>query len=87
MKAGVSTGITYDDVRVQIGMVSEYEERECAVFSGYKWKQWTRLDSRERAAVVAHRRLTQLIGLHSQDAVDRELDMRQKRSKAAAANG
>lgn len=87
MKAGVNTGITYDDVRVQIGMVSEYEEREAAMYSGYTWSRWVRLDSRERAASVAHRRLSQLIGMHSQDAIDREVDLRAKRQKALSENG
>lgn len=84
MKSGVYTGIAYDDLRSQIGMVSEYEEREAAIFGGYTWDRWMAQDSRDRAAVVAHLRMSTMIRQHSQDAIDREIELREKRRKAAS---
>lgn len=79
VRSAIYTGIAYErDPRVLCGMVSEYEEREVAVASGYSWPAWQREDSRNRAAAVAWHRVRSLISMHTQDAIDRELKLRQQ---------
>lgn len=64
------TGIQYGtSVR---GLVPELEEREAAIFAGYRWREWLELPRYERADGVAHLRLHHLIALHGQDAVAAE---------------
>lgn len=81
----VRTGIASGDVRLEFEMVSEYEEREAAVFAGIPWIEWMTIDTRERAACVAHYRLHGLTQLHSQDAVARAEEQRRKREQMKAA--
>lgn len=64
------TGILYGStVR---GLVPELEEREAAIFAGYRWREWLDLPRYERVDGVAHFRLHHLIELHGQDAVAEE---------------
>ncbi len=65
------------------GFVPEYEEREAARFGLYNWTQWHFLDTKEKAAIVAQRRLSNLISLHQNDAVHIEMERRQKRPNPA----
>ena len=51
------------------GFVPEYEEREAARFGLYNWTQWQFLDTKEKASIVAQRRMANLIRLHQEDAV------------------
>lgn len=64
------------------GLVPELEERESALFCGYKWKEWLALERIERAANIAHYRMHRLIEMHGEDAVSRESERR-----ARIANG
>lgn len=54
---------------MHFGLVPAFEERTAAIASGYTWPEWANLPVRERASAVAFHRLSRLIGLHSQDAV------------------
>lgn len=67
----IHTGIGYEDAFTSIGMVSQYEEREAAIFQGCPWHVWTTLPTFERAGGVAHFRLHHLINLHQNDAAER----------------
>jgi hypothetical protein len=80
----VRTGIAYDDVRVSLGLVPEYEEREAAAFTSVPWMQWLDVDTRERAAMVAHFRMHNQVSLHIGDAVERAREEKQRRAKAKA---
>ena len=62
------------------GFVPEYEEREAARFGLYNWTQWQFLDTKEKASVVAQRRMSNLIRLHQDDAVHLEMERRSKRA-------
>lgn len=86
LRNSVRTGIAYEDARVDLGLISEFEEREAATFVAIPWPSWTKIDTRERAAMVAHYRMHHQVGLHSGDAVDRarEAKMRRERAKQAA---
>jgi len=53
------------------GLVSEYEEREAAIFALYTPEQWLQLDWHERALSVAQYRCHFLIEAHMQEAVAR----------------
>lgn len=76
----VRTGIAPNDVRLDLGMISEYEEREAAVFSGTPWREWAETDPRDRAATVAHMRYHHLISAHVSDAVRRDSEVKAKRN-------
>lgn len=77
----VRTGIASGDVRLEFEMVSEYEEREAAVFASIPWIEWLTIDTRERAACVAHYRLHSQVRMHSDDAVARAEDARRRREQ------
>lgn len=51
------------------GLVCDYEAREVAIFSGYKWVEWRKLEWFERASAVAHYRMHFLVEAHVQDAI------------------
>jgi len=53
------------------GLVSEYEEREAAVYTHYTPKEWSTLSWQERAQSVAQYRCHFLIEAHMQEAVTR----------------
>lgn len=78
----VRTGISPNEVRLDLGMVSEFEERQAAVFTGTPWTEWMATDPRERAASVAHMRYHHLISVHTSDAVNRDTERKRKRKKA-----
>lgn len=78
----IQTGIELDDVRELFGLISEYEERDTAVQSGYTWKEWLELDTYERAAQVAFLRLHRLLRLHTDDAVTKDAEQRRKQQEA-----
>lgn len=70
----MSTGILYGiDLP---GLVPEIEEREAALFNGYRWNSWLRLPHDERVNGVAHLRLRHLIETHAQDAVHLRMKVR-----------
>lgn len=70
----VRTGIDYG-VEIE-GLVPLYVEREAARFTLYNWSEWIDLDPMERAACVAHYRLHDMIEMHIQDAISREVKKR-----------
>lgn len=78
----IRTGIASADVRVEFGLVPEYEERNAAVAAGYLWSEWLDMDMRDRAAIVAFERLKGLIALHSNDAIDKQHRREQALKKA-----
>lgn len=82
LKRSVSTGIDYDDVRMLLGMVPEFEERDACIASGYRWQDWLALDSRDRAASVAHYRMRQVLEAHQQDAVQKARENEERRHRA-----
>lgn len=84
LKHSVRTGISFEDARIELGMISEFEEREAATFVSIPWTEWVTIDPRERAAMVAHRRMHNQVSLHSHDAVTREADARRKRAEVEA---
>ena len=79
LRNAIRTGIVVDDARVALGMISEYEEREAAIFSGLPWMEWLNEDARERAGTVAHMRLHYQISSHTSDAVQRVHEQQRKR--------
>lgn len=79
----VSTGIEVDDARQQLGLISEFEERDCAAQSGYTWREWEDTDLRDRAATVAFTRIKRLMALHVDDAVTTDQELRARRQERA----
>lgn len=80
----VRTNISYDDPRMALGLIAEFEEREAAKESGCSWQEWEILDVRERAASVAHYRLRYIIQANVNDAVNREVERRSKSKRRSA---
>ena len=78
----LQTGITWDSVAT--GLVPPLEEREAARFCGYRWADWMTMTRDDRIEAIAHYRVTRLIELHQQDAV--QLD-HERRSKKGAGRG
>lgn len=78
LRRSIRTGISFDDVRVELGMIPEFEEREAAIFAGYSWKEWEQEKLSERAAAVACMRLSRMIDLHSHDAAMRDRERKEK---------
>ena len=70
----VRTGISFG--REFGGLIPAFEEREVARFALYNWIDWLQLDPTERAACVAHYRLSNMVTMHSEDAVSREIKRR-----------
>lgn len=60
-------------------MASEFEERETAVFAGYRWDEWTELHPLEKAATIAHYRLRGLVHMHQQDAAEADRERKTKK--------
>jgi hypothetical protein len=54
-----------------MGLVSEYEEREAAVYANYSPQEWRNLDYSERALTVAQYRCHFLIEAHMSAAAER----------------
>lgn len=46
------------------GQVNEYELRQAAVFAHESWTSWKALSTADRAMIVAHYKLHQLIDLY-----------------------
>lgn len=80
-KRRVETGIAYDDIRIELGLISEFEERDVAHAYGYRWDEWNSQSVRERAAHVAHSRIASLIRINVDDAAEEHA--RRERFKAA----
>lgn len=64
--------------------VPQLDEREAALFCGYTWREWCELDIEERIFGVAHHRLHSLIESHSHEAVQDEMERRQRAAMARA---
>jgi hypothetical protein len=77
----VPHGIETWDIREELGMISEFEEREAAVFVGSPWMEWEHIDPRERAASVAHYRMHNAVSAHAHDAVIQHDELRRKREE------
>lgn len=82
----VETGIAYDDVRRELGWVSEYEERDVAHEYHYRWDEWLGMPVRERAATIAHSRISSLVEHHATESAreQAERDSKRKRSNRRA---
>lgn len=79
VKRPVSTGIEfYSDID---GLVSDYEANEAAVYCHYTPRQFEGLAHEDRARTVAQYRLHRLVELHSDDAVNRKVDMEMAKSR------
>lgn len=61
------------------GSISAYEEREAARFGFYNWTEWRLLTNDDKAMAIAHYRVNGLISLHQQDAVNDEMEHRNKK--------
>lgn len=61
------------------GVVPEVEEREAARFNGYNWKDWQQLPQDERVDGVAYFRIRRQIGMHEQDAQEKEISRKRRR--------
>lgn len=83
----MKSGIECFDPRVELGLVSEFEEREVCEDSGYRWREWEALDMRERAACIAFQRIKRLTALHANDAATTEYEMRMKREQKRRKGG
>ncbi len=60
------------------GTIPAYEEREAARFGLYNWTEWRLLNNDDKAMAVAHYRINGMISLHQQDAVNNEMERRDK---------
>ena len=58
-----------------------YEEQEALRYANYNPTQWQGLSWQEKAFNVAHYRLSRLIKLHGNDAVNDEMEREMKKSK------
>lgn len=67
----VRTGIDYG-VEIE-GLIPVYMEREAARFALYNWSDWIELDPMERAACVAHYRISKMVDMHVEDAIGRKM--------------
>lgn len=65
----MKVGLTFE---TDDGLVPDYECREAAIFAGYTQPQWVNLEWYERAAVIAHYRVHNLVEAHVHDAADQE---------------
>lgn len=63
------------------GLVSDFEAREAAVYCHYTPRQFEGLAHEDRARTVAQYRLHRLVELHSDDAVNRKVDMEMAKSR------
>lgn len=84
LKNSINVGIDFADVRTELGLIPEYEERETAVYVNVSWTEWQSMAVRERAAAVAQRRLHSLIAIHSHDAVERDAERKRRMNSASA---
>lgn len=75
----LNTGIAFEDMRMELGLVPEYEEREAAAYTSCPWHEWQRLPTEERAAGIAHFRLHLLLGIHTQDAAERDRERKARK--------
>ncbi len=73
----VETGIEY--VPLADGYVSEYEQREAAVYCHYTPLEFGELPLGERARAVAQYRLHGLVEAHQQDAINQAMDRQAQR--------
>ncbi len=83
LRTSVRTGIDYNDVRIELGLIPEFEEREVAVYVLTPWSEWQELRVEERAAAVAQYRLHNLISVHVEDAIAREAERKAKQKHGA----
>jgi len=72
VKHSVRTGIEYEPLID--GCVPEFEEREAAVYCHYSPLEFRELAVEERARTVAQYRLSRLVALHAEDAVNRKTE-------------
>lgn len=77
----MKTGIEYEDARTYVGLVAEMEERQAARTSGYTWPEYMAAEYDSRVTAVAFMRLTQIIELHSQDAVEKAQDRERRKQR------
>lgn len=69
------------------GIVPEFDEREAAVYVHLSWEQYKALDSSERAAAIAHYRMSQLVKAHIDHALnDAQAKQQQKADRAKNAS-
>lgn len=78
----ISTGLAYEPLIP--GLVSSFEERDAARYNLYNWTDWRALEHSERALCVAYYRMSHLVELHRNDAINTETV---KRHKAAERKG
>lgn len=74
------TGIEYADPRMELGLVAEFEEREAAKAAFVAWDSYTAMAPSERAAIVAHYRVSRLVEMHANDAAQDDIERRSKRN-------
>lgn len=78
----VRTGISFEDARIDLGLIAEFEEREAATFVGIPWTEWQEIEPKERAAMVAHYRMHYQVALHSSDAARKKSEQDRKNQEA-----
>lgn len=72
----IQAGIRF---RSEGGLVPEIEEREAAIFCGYRWSEWLNLPWTERSNSVAHYRLHYMIDAHGESARVEEYERQRRR--------
>ena len=77
MRQPLHTGITMPPPYP--GLVPQLEEREAARFAAIPWTEWERMERSERARVVAHHRLHNMIEMHVSDAAREVVERQSKR--------
>lgn len=64
---------------MEFGLVAEYEEREAAKAAFVPWNVYIEMPPSERAALVAHYRVSRLVEMHANDAAQDDAERRMKR--------
>lgn len=78
LRRPVNTGISIDPLTEDI--VPEFECREAARYCNYTAVQfWNELEREERAACVAQYRISRLVEMHAQDAVNTKMETESRR--------
>lgn len=74
-----------DEEEVFIQLIPELEERDAAQFTHVSWLEWCESVSwRDKAKMLAHYRMHNMIEAHVQDAVNRYYDQESRKNRRAS---
>ena len=82
LRRTIETGIKLKAIAPRL--IPYYEEREAALFGGYRWIDWVALPYDERVLGVAHYRVHRLIEFHQAEAAAEDAEKRSEAARRAA---